>query len=429
MSKTLKVILVSGVMFLTLNFVLMNTTVSWDISADKSNSLSEDTGSLINKVASKISIVAFYRPESNLNNRNQLRSLLEKYDMSSSKIEFKFLNMYRNKKEVQNFFNSNIDSKQEIFLFAKSGGRTISSLGPYNEEVITKMIARFVYSDKNKILLLSGHGELASHAVKLKDTLKQNLYDLKLLDLDYNKSLLKNNKTLLVLGSSLEFPVEHKKILEKYILNGGRVLVALDQEAPAGLKGLVKAFGVSVNDDVILSAELSGSEYVILGSEVDHSGVSKYLKASAAYSFPIVSAIVNIKPKHKNFKVRPLLRSASQTYITSDVIDKKDKHSFGRNIISSISESSKNNGKLLVIGDVDFLSDEYIESLNNRSLIVGLVDYLIEKEHAFNFKKRVPNLQTLNLNPFDRKSIVALGAVLPIIFMTLTLINWFRRRD
>ncbi|MCB0415799.1 MAG: hypothetical protein KDD50_15785, partial [Bdellovibrionales bacterium] len=95
--------------------------------------------------------------------------------------------------------------------------------------------------------------------------------------------------------------------------------------------------------------------------------------------------------------------------------------------------SNKFKGSLFLIGDSDFLTDEYIESYGNKQLISQVLRRLLGEDDFSMIEDKFPEMAVLKMTREMKFFILILSFLFPFLFLLLAFIIWYinsnRRRD
>ena len=269
--------------------------------------------------------------------------------------------------------------------------------------------------------------------------LNQRNYEIRSLNIHDTKGIPDDADILAIIGAKTKLFGFEIEIIKDFIdFRDGKVIIGLESGFSTGLQELCNDYGIFVGKEVILpfNEKLAGyGENLILKRYSEHPINSKLIEFHVPVSFGGTCEVSTAKwvTDDDKFEVSELVQT--DTNIISG--DKKlQEHEIGKTV-AVISEKkkldhtkiSKNGGKLLVIGNSDFISNSRINFIGNRLFLLGINDYLLKNE------SKDLNLEDIALDEFKLaisasqfKKIIARGALLPIFAMSLLLVVLFLRR-
>jgi hypothetical protein len=327
-------------------------------------------------------------------------------------------------------------------FYNTQNGHVISFKG---ERVISSVLQELTSEDKNIVYFLVGHGEYELDNVSsaqglstLEHLMKQRNCEPRPINLYDSKAIPSDADFVVIAGARSKFLGFEKEILRDYVDNrNGKVVIALGAHSDTGLIEFLGDYGITVGDALLISTDAQTVNYfddLIIKRFAPHKINTKLIE----FRVPIVfgpSCEARQAPwfiDTEKFEVTELMQ-------TDDVAE----HAPGREenekmprIVAVISEQRKfdasevtnNAGKILVIGNADFLSNGKIKLLGNRIFWFGISDYLLYRENTGDFEDIDVGSYRLALSKSDFIRIVLKISFLPISFLMLAVFVAFQRR-
>ncbi len=472
------------VFFSSLAYLSKQFEKSIDITEEKINSLSPQTVQVLNGLKKDMRVILFYTGDTGKQKKEIIKQRLFLFKQESDRIKDYYHDVHLKNKLAQEYLNelSNKD-KEDVFVFVEYKGKKILVKEPFNEEQITSALIKATRREENKIYFLSGHGER-----ELSDTSRAGVSELGALltnssfkvrswSFTMDGLLPQDVSVLAIIGPERGFLKKEIQWLERYLKEGGKMIVALDPDKKHNLKEFLKIFGVDYKPHYIidkLAKVMGGGDLSAVGIYYDQSSpVTKVFRPGAASLFhkasnlkPLASA-----PAHDLFSFTELVRTDTRAVLVSDlkkgkadvadsqtvallVEDKKEKtnkhiediiqpkgtETEGVKGAEGAEETDKTNKdlakksnkksqmRLAVFGDSDFLSNELINmGLINKDLILNTFSYLVDELELVSIRPKSLKETKLILKTFDRNAILAYAVTLPIFFFICGFIIWLRR--
>jgi hypothetical protein len=338
------------------------------------------------------------------------------------------------------------------------------------EQQITSAILRVVSDEQATACFTQGHGEWEFEGFgprslrHIKESLKQDSYKVEALPTSGLSRVPGKCGLVVVAGPERALMPEEAALLDGYLEGGGRLLLLLDPIVegvalePTGLEALCAKRGIRVDQDFMLETDarrlVSETPVTFLVSEfTSHEAVK-------ALSIPD-SAGQAVKDQLGAYPVvvsaARSLSAAAGGEVIADVLANSSASSWGETDVASLGtgdklpekgdgdvagpaalamaatlakKDGKDGGRLAVVGDSDFISEELFQSasLYNRDLWSGLIGFLTAREELISIAPKNPEHVRLSLTEEDVHTIwlVVIGEVL--LMLAFGVAMWLVRR-
>jgi ABC-type uncharacterized transport system involved in gliding motility auxiliary subunit len=391
-----------------------------DVSESMMNSLSDSTIRVLDKVVSPVEIYAFFK-----NSNPGYSSIVNKLE------EFRIKN-----KNIRVFFaDVDKDPEKALELGVKSemlvlfnGDRRENVYLP-TEERITGAINRLISDKDIKLYFLKGHGEKDNNSYE-RDSISIITSGLKKLDFNVEDLYLSEHEKVpedcdvLIIASPKKALLEdEEKKLKDYFDNSGKILLTLDTkiEGADPWKSFLSYTGIEVYDGIVVDY---GSN---LGGDARIPAVKKYRKhfiteRLSQTFFPLTLGLREAKQKiGGDFYIEELIRSdINKSYIETGESN-IEKIEFNKDsdvrVSSAILIAGKKthvreedgkirpiDGRIVVVGDTNFITDDFVEKLGNGDLFLSSLEWLAEDK----------DILAINLTDFNRIRMVELTNIAQI---------------
>ena len=426
--------------------------------------LSEKSLEILNKLKSNVEIFFILEKKEGYFNfdqvRDDIRHLVDKFLQApcESRIDVEIVNAAESSKRYRglcikfgilpkNCVVISTNNKVKVFaideLYKGKNGAAVAFVG---ENVISSALEDLCCNKKHVIYFTVGHCESEIESTSesdglssLKNLLNQRNYEARSLNIHDTKGIPDDADILAIIGAKTKLFGFEIEIIKDFIdFRDGKVIIGLESGFSIGLQELCNDYGIFVGKEVILpfNEKLAGyGENLILKRYSEHPINSKLIEFHVPVSFGGTCEVSTAKwvTDDDKFEVSELVQT--DTNIISG--DKKlQEHEIGKTV-AVISEKkkldhtkiSKNGGKLLVIGNSDFISNSRINFIGNRLFWLGINDYLLKDESKdLNLEDIVLDEFRLAISASQFKKIIARGALLPIFAISLFLVVLFLRR-
>ena len=427
------------------NFLAQRYNKSYDATANKRFSLSDQTQKIVKDLKQDVKIT-YYDETSRFQTG---KDLLDRYANLSPKVHVDYVDPFK---------------KPQLARQAgiKTAGTAVVELGTKREEAksmteegVTGALIRDMKGGTRTVCVVSGSGE---HQIddserngysRLKDLLAKDTYETKSINLLQKAEVPSDCTVLLVGGPTSDLADPEVNAIKTYVENGGRAMFLLDPPLKIGkrditdntaLTNLLAGWGVTVNKDLILDPNPIG-QLAGLGPEIplvttyDSHPIVNEMKGTAT-GFPIARSL-DIKNGDKT-TVQKLFGSSDSSFATSNLssaeirIDpNKDKKGPLTMAAAGTYNTGKPNsqGRFIVVGNSGWSSNGFINFNGNRDLMLNSMNWLASDEDLISIRPKEPEDRRINLT---RAQFAWLRLVsqfgLPAIVVIGGVMVWWRRR-
>ncbi len=311
-------------LLVALNYLGTEHHTRWDLTATREHSLSPQTIKVLRTLPGAVQAVAFPSHAPDTSQVARYRDLLSTYQYYSKDFQYHIVDPDRNPAEAQKY---KVTSYGQIVL---QRGSTSYTVDDGTEEALTNGLLHVLQTAKKTVYVLQGEGE-----VPLDDftrvgmgTAKQALtgkgFDVKALFLVQTGRIPDDAAAVIVPSPTKDLLPQETDALDRYYQGGGKVLVLVDPQTPAGVRGWldsafhVKAAGGLVIDPV--SRLLGGDLAVPIATQYPFSDITQNFTLATA--FP-VSTPLDPEAKAQAVTITPIVKSSDASYVKVN-LDSKD---------------------------------------------------------------------------------------------------------
>lgn len=418
---------------------------SYDATANKRYSLSEQTAKIVKELKQPATITYF-----NQSTRfRDGRDLLDQYANLSPKLQVKYVDP---------------DKDPEVAREAgiRNLGAAVVQVGAKHEEAksmteegITGALIRDLKSNTRTVCFTSGSGE---HQLdnsdregmsKFKDVLSKDNYETKSVDLLTKAEVPSDCTTLVVAGPTKNYEQPEVDAIKKYVEDGGRGLFMLDPPLKLGheeiadndsLTNLLQGWGVTLDKDLILDLNPLGQiaglgPQVALVTNYASQPIVDQLRGTAT-GFPLARSL-DIKSTDKA-SVQKLFDSSSTSLATSNlsspsvnVNDPKNKKGPLTLAAAGTYNTGKENsqGRFVVVGSSTWAANRFIDFNGNDDLASNAINWLSSDEDLISIRPKAPEDRRITMTGRQLAWVRAISQFgLPFAVVILGVSVWWRRR-
>lgn len=426
------------------NFLAQRHTKSWDLTANKRFSLSDQTIKVISGLKQDVKIT-YFDQASRFAGVGGAKDLLDRYDNLSAKLSVEYIDP---------------DKKPQLAKAAgiRSYGTTILDVGGKREEAktvteeeITGAIIRALKGGQRMACATQGSGE---HQLEdserdgyngLKDYLERNNYKTQALPLLQKAEVPKECTVLLVGGPTREYPEPVVKAIKTYVEAGGRAVLMLDPplkfqgsetDENAGLVALLAEWGVKLNKDVVLDPNPMGQLFGFgaatpLISNYESHAIVREMRGTTTL-FPFTRSLEVLTGKKAT--VDKLFSSSESSFTATDLskaeVTPEKRGTFVLAAAGTLpTGQEKVQGRFVVTGTSSWVSNRFLRQAGNRDLIMNMFNWLSQDEDLISIRPKEPEDRRLTLSA-RQMNMLGLSCVilLPLIIVFAGVSVWWKRR-
>src|SRR3984885_12454788 len=446
------------------NFLANRYTKSYDSTANKQFSLSDQTVKAVKGLKKDVTVSYFGETAQ----FPQARDVLERYASLSPKLRVEYIDPV---KKPQLARAAGVRTEGTTIVDAGAHKEEAKSL---SEEEITGALIRSLKGGERNACFLSGSGE---HGLDdsggngfsiLKEALERNNYKTRAVNLaqpaaatepgaaptigqvqEAKVEIPKDCTVLVAGGATLAYSPAEVAAIKAYIESGGRALFMLDTPLRIGpregtenpdLVKLLAEWGVSADNDLALDTSGVGGIFG-LGPEV--AMITNYESQPVVREFK--EGVPTAIPLSRTFKINSagkvtvdkLLATSDSSFAATNVsgpIDPK-KGIKGPLVLAAAGTYNTGNpsdpGRFVVYGSSMWAANNFLgsRSISNRDLALNTINWLTSDEDLISIRPKEPEDRRLNISG-NRMSLVFWWSVvlLPLAVVSSGLMVWWRRR-
>jgi len=434
------------VAIVVINVLANRYNKSYDGTANKRYSLSDQTKKIVNEL-NQDATIRYYDQSTNY---GQGKDLLDQYAALSRRVHVEYVDTDKNP-ELSRAAGIN-----------KPGGTAVVEIGARKEEAksmteegITGAFIRTLKNKSRTVCFLSGSGEHQiddmdrSGYSRFKELLGKDEYDAKSINLLQKAEIPSDCTVIVVAGPTSDYQQPAVDAIKKYVEEGGRALFMLDPPFKLGksdiadnepLTKLLATWGVTMNKDLVLDlnpiGQLAGlGPQVALVSKYENHPIVNAIKGNVT-GFPL-SRSMEIKNGNKTTVEKVLSSSDSSqatTNLSSPEIDPNDpKNKKGPLTIAAAGSynTGKENseGRFLVIGSSSWAANSFINFNGNRDLALNAMNWLSSDEDLISIRPRPEDDRRITMTQSQFNWVRATSQfILPLFVVVLGVSVWWRRR-
>ncbi len=428
-----------------LMLAFLSTRYGWrhDFSADQRASLDRRTVDLLHKLDGPISLTSYAPNDDQL--RRAIADFVARYERIKPDISLRFIDPDADPAATR---KAGIQVNGELILHYKDHREQLKVL---TERSLDDALLRLARSGPRLVGFLAGDGErkpdgkanadLGTFTAMLQD---QGIRSIPL-NLDGGAQIPQNLDLLVIAGPQVKIGAATSKRLVDYVTTGGDLLWLTEPGVADGLGNLAKALSLRVLDGTVVDGTGAvfniGDPSFVAITTYPHDTITDGFTLTTLY--PQAAALAQIS--NNQWKLTPLLRTSKKSWTQIGPIPKQGAPTTIRFdtskgeipgpldigfALSRLSPSPvRQQQRVVVIGDGDFLSNSFLGNGGNREFGQRVFDWLLNDDSLIQLPDKTAPDRVLKLSQTNL-GMIGFGflIVLPGLLLLAGALIWWRRR-
>jgi ABC-type uncharacterized transport system involved in gliding motility auxiliary subunit len=441
------------------NFLANRYDKSYDSTANKQFSLSDQTIKVVKNLKNDVKLYYF----DDATRFPQARDLLDRYSSLSPKLHVDYIDPVKRPQQAK------ADGYRRDVQILVDSGQKKEEAKSLSEEEVTGALIRSLKTGEHNACFVTGSGERSiddserSGYSAVKDALERSNYKVRSLNLLTSGAQAANGApgaapasgkievpsdcTLLVVAAPQhEYIQPEVDAIKNYVENGGKALFLLDPALNFGknpidenktLDTMLAGWGVTPVNDLALDTSGIGQIFglgpeVPLVSTYESHAIVDQMK-DVASAFPL-SRTLDVKNGDKT-TVSKLFATGDNSYATSDLnsgsirIDPKKDKKGPLTLAAAGTYNGKTPGRFVVVGSSMWVGNGFIRFNGNRDLFLNMVNWLNADEDLISIRPKAADDRPLNISAQKLNMVFWLSVVIfPLGVVGFGMATWWKRR-
>ena len=429
--------------------VLRHDPLFVDTTADKLYTLAPQTESLLSGLTRPVVARAFYVGKIDA----EAEALLNRYAKSPN-FRWIFIDPEQKPKLMEDFGVS--QSATVHFSFAdEPAGRSTKIVRDITEQEITNSIIKLTRGGEKKVYVLTGHGEadltkeVEAGFLYLKEAIEGENIAVSTLNFSETHTVPTDASAVMVLAPRKSLLPIEMEALAVYLKQGGRALFAAEPKTTTDIAELVKPYGISIGNDLVVDQVVGLFAGPSLGVQPMVSSFAKHpatLGFDKNIAFSTASSVTRVEPLLPGTTVTELAFSGRNSWAESDL-----EKIFAEEPTATLEESDlrgpvpivvayegalptnpgEQQGRIVVVGDIDFVANINLRKLYNADFFLNLLNWTVGEDQGVTIRS---NTRRASRAVITREQFSAIFLVSGILFPEALLLAglgvwWMRKRD
>ena len=453
-----------------INFLVIESPARIDMTATKQYSLAPRTISILKDLPEDVQVTGFFSQidaNQQLDQKN-LDNLLHEFSVrSDGTFEYRFVDPDLDPTLANEY---QIPSYGTIVLEGKDSTRRFPLFAPGigEQELVTGLL--IVSGQEQKpVYILTGHGERSVSEIdptneqgfhQAVQALQEDLYQVSQLNLLADGYIDNSAAAIIIAGPTKDLADSEKELLDNYLLQGGRIVIMIEQETPDSWRDFLQNWGITVHPGYILdegsfmrqnplSPVVTEHGPAFASTDEVNADIEFYREFSNIFRnvdptfYVNASAISPARPKNELDFIKFGELAMSSPY--SGLVDGPDNpqivpgsppppYTIAAVVLAAapLNEEPTANSKeatIIVFGDSDFAINRNFSSAGNSDLFVNAVNWLAGDVNLISIRPKRTVFREFFVTDREFQFIrISSWFLLPIIMVIAAVTVWWRRR-
>lgn len=417
-----------------LQWISRDYKAQFDLTQNRRHSLSPASIAAIERLQGPVTVTAYASQHSDT--RSPIRDVIARYQEHKADIQLEFVDPDIDPERVR---TAGVQYEGELVLSYADARENIPPAA-LTEENLTNAFTRLGHRAERWLVFLAGHGERNPDGQANFDLsiwakqLQKRGFKTRSLSLGESPTIPENTSALVIAGPRTRLLGGETKTIENYLKRGGNLLWLADPGSLQGLERISEWLGIEVQPGTIVDLNskplTDNAAFVVAKPQGAHPIVREFDQVTV---FPNVAGL-SVRAV-EGWKSQVLLDTRGNAWLETGRIDDErfDKGkdipgpiAFGFAMTRSIEGREQ---RVVVIGDGDFLSNQFLGNGGNLELGMSITNWLSRDDAYVSIPVRTARDRNLELSHTAR-NVISTGffLVLPLGLIATGVTVWWRRR-
>jgi ABC-type uncharacterized transport system involved in gliding motility auxiliary subunit len=425
-----------------LNFLANRYNKSYDTTANKQFTLSDQTAKIAKDLKQNVTITYWDQPT----RFQSARDLLDRYKNLSSKIDVRYEDVEKSRTKA---IAAGVKQTGTVFVDVADKHQEAKGV---SEEEITGALVRALKGGERMACFVLGSGEHSLADVdkggysQLKELVESNNYKTQTIKLLEKPEVPKDCMIVVAPGPARDYLQPEIDALKNFVEGGGKALIMLDPplkfaknntDENAGLVNLLASWGVTADKDLVLDTSGVGQLFG-MGPEVPL--VTNYAAHAIVRTmkdvpsgFPIARSL-EVKKGEKTM-VEKLFETSENSFATTNLASAEIKRGAGDKMgpfilgAAGTYTGDKGAGRFIVTGSSSWVANFFLRFNGNRDLFLNMMNWMSSDEDLISIRPKEPEDRRITLTR-NQMGMVFYSSVIviPLLIVLAGVGVWWRRR-
>jgi len=421
------------------NFLGNTYSKRWDLTADKSRTLSKETVDILQKLSQPVKALGFF---TSATSSDTARQLMDDYKVSSNgKFDYQIIDPNADPVAAQNL---KISRDGQIVLTLGNQQEPVNST---DEQDMTSALIRLLNPGTRTVFFLTGHGEHDPNGTdqsaysQVKTALVAKNYTVKTLNLLVDRKIPEDALAVIIAGPQKPISQDEVTLLNDYLTKGGSLVVLEDptilSDPPVDdplAKYLSEQWSITLGNDLVIDLT-ANPQYVAIAAQYSSHAITNKLGGMVT-AFPKARSVKVPQPPPSNLTV--LISTSQQSWAETDAAKLKNNQitfDNGTDLpgpvpLAVAAESDTSKARLVIVGNSEFASDANFSFYANGDFIINSIDWAAKQDSLINLTPKTNTQRVLATPQIATMGLIFLGSIvfLPFVIIASGIVVWVQRR-
>jgi ABC-type uncharacterized transport system involved in gliding motility auxiliary subunit len=451
---TVSVLVALGIV-VAANYLSARENKRWDLTANKQNSLSEQTVKVLQNLDAPVKFVAFDRQT----DLDRFRARLDEYAYQSNKVSAEYIDPDTKPVVAKEY---QIDQYGTVVVEYKGRRERATS---DSEQDLTNALIKVTSGKERSVYFVQGHGEKDPTRTErdgysaVADLLKRDNYKVDKLALAQEKDVPADATAVILAGPTSDLLPEEADALRRYLAKMGKVMVLVDPILQPGkslpnLEAVLKEWGIELGNNIVVDVSGASNDPSIAVATTyrPHPVTDRFELLTL---FPLSRSVEAIAGGTNGHIAQPVVETSARSWAEASLesvtggkgvsmeADKGDKPG-PVTIAAAVSAAApeqpgaspaadasapKPESRVLVFGDSDFASNNVAGVAGNSNLFANAVNWLAQQENLIAIRPKQATDRRVTITARQQQGIFLISIlVVPALVFGTGVWTWWRRR-
>jgi len=418
-------------------------TADW--TANNRNTLSEASSELLKQLEGPVAVTSYATEDKSV--RGAVSDLVDRYRRHKADLTLQFVNPDL-EPEVVRALGIRVNGELRV----EYQGRA-ENLQNLSEQGLTNILQRLARSGERWLIFVEGHGERKPQGVANHDLgqwsqqLTTKGFRVQTHNLVQNPQLPENTQVLVLAGPQMNLLPGEVALINQYVAGGGNLLWLTDpsddgDQKQHGLMPLATQLGIDFEPGMIVdpTTQVLGVSDPRFALVADYPGHAITRDFDALTLFPQSHGLVIAPPD--GWQARVILQTEKRSWSETGDMSGEIQFDAASDVpgpltlgvaltrpLSTGDAESRQEQRVVITGDGDFLSNAYLGNGANLLLGMNMINWLANDDQLINIPVKTATDRNLQLSPLAQ-GMIGFGFlfVLPLLLAGSGFLIWWKRR-
>lgn len=414
---------------------------TFDLTSEKLFTLSDQTKKIIDPIRTTVQVYMFDRTTGpDAQQVQTMQDQMSEYTSENHNIHFTLVDPQEHPELAKQY---DVARMGQVIVVS---GKHIERPEETTEQEITSAILKAISTTVKTVCFIEGHGEKSTSATdgkgfsEVADELKTENYQVKSVNLVQAGSVPSDCSVLVDAGPTQSFFPQEAQMVEKYLQGGGKTMFLLDPGTDPKLDAVMQPWNIKVGDDYVIDVSgvgrlLGTGPAIPLVVDYGQSPIVQDFQGSMTF-FPLARTVAIADTSKAEPQAVELLKTSAASFTVASLGNgtvkynpKKDQRGPLSLGVAAENKSGKVDARLVVIGNSEFASNEYVGQQRNGDLFYNSVNWLTQQGNLISIRPKKATNRRVTLTQAQQRGLEWGSVVfLPLLVILAGVVIWVKRR-